>query len=87
MFMNLKITPAVCALVSTSDGLLVRCNVEMVLSPYRLMPMYAAEAIEGHPFDGQRKVIVPAHRVSFVSLKNGDTRTATNAVQVQVSTT
>jgi hypothetical protein len=67
--MNLKITPTVCALVSTPDGTFVRCTVEMVLSPYQLMPMYQAEAIEGRPFDGQRKVIVPFTRVSFVSLK------------------
>lgn len=63
--MNLTITPTVCALVSTPDGLAVQCRVEMVLSPYYLMPMYKAEAIEGRPFDGQRKVIVPSHRVSF----------------------
>ena len=65
--MNLNITPTVCAFVSTADGLQVQCKVEMVLSPYWLMPMYKAEALEGHPFDGQRKVIVPSHRVSFAS--------------------
>lgn len=63
--MNLQITPTVCALVSTPDGLQVQCRVEMVLSSKYLMPMYRAEAIEGRPFDGQSKVIVPMHRVSF----------------------
>lgn len=63
--MNLQITPTVSAFVSTADGLFVRCQVQMLLSSDYLMPMYAAEAIEGHPFDGQRKVIVPNHRVSF----------------------
>jgi hypothetical protein len=63
--MNLHITPTVCAFVSTPDGRQVQCKVEMVTSSYLLMPMYKAEAIEGHPFDGQSKVIVPFHRVSF----------------------
>lgn len=70
--MNLKITSAVCALVSNADGKLIRCEVEMLLSPFQLMPMYMAKALEGFPFDGQRKVIVPFSRVSFVSRKNGD---------------
>lgn len=63
--MNLNITQTVCAMVSTPDGRQVQCVVEMVLSPYYLMPMYKAEAIEGLPFNDRRKAIVPMHRVSF----------------------
>jgi hypothetical protein len=59
--------PKLLALVSTPDGQRVQCEVEMILSSYQLMPMYQAKAIEGHPFDGQRKVIVPFSRLVLIS--------------------
>jgi hypothetical protein len=53
------------AMVLTAQGSCVKCEIQMVLSPYQLMPMYRAKAMEGHPFDGQRKVIVPFSRLVF----------------------
>jgi hypothetical protein len=63
--------PKFCALVSTPDGQSVKCEVQMALSTQQLMPMYQAEALEGSPFDGQRKVIVPFSRLSFVKTQEG----------------
>jgi hypothetical protein len=58
--------PKFFAMVSTAGGQFVKCEVQMALSPRQLLPTYQATAVEGHPFDGQRKVIVPFSRLSFV---------------------
>ena len=56
------------ALVRDADGVQILCKVvQIVSSPFVLLPLVQLQAVDGRPFNNRREVVVQQNKVYFTS--------------------